>query len=173
MALAVDGEGTTTMGADATPAGWYPDVERPGGERYWDGSAWTEHRRGGEGATTMPPPFAGTPGGFDTPGGVGVGVPPFAGSPQGYQAYAGFQNYQKSSNAGVALGLSIAGIVCCGIPGIAGLIMGRREMNDIDAGLVDPSKRGLAQAAFVVGCVSIGVMVLGVGFLTLAVLVGS
>ncbi|MDP1877964.1 MAG: DUF2510 domain-containing protein [Actinomycetota bacterium] len=25
------------------PAGWYPDVTRPGTQRYWDGSAWTEH----------------------------------------------------------------------------------------------------------------------------------
>jgi hypothetical protein len=30
--------------APAIPAGWYPDVQRPGGRRYWDGTAWTEHR---------------------------------------------------------------------------------------------------------------------------------
>jgi flagellar basal body-associated protein FliL len=27
----------------APPAGWYPDPGRPGGQRYWDGSAWTDH----------------------------------------------------------------------------------------------------------------------------------
>jgi hypothetical protein len=45
--------GAPTYGAPAAgppvapalpPAGWYPDAERPGGMRYWDGRAWTEHR---------------------------------------------------------------------------------------------------------------------------------
>jgi len=29
----------------AGPAqGWYPDPERPGGRRYWNGTGWTESR---------------------------------------------------------------------------------------------------------------------------------
>lgn len=35
------------MGDERTPApGWYPDPERAGGQRYWDGQQWTEDRTG-------------------------------------------------------------------------------------------------------------------------------
>jgi hypothetical protein len=30
----------------SVPAGWYPDAERPGAMRYWNGAMWTEHRTG-------------------------------------------------------------------------------------------------------------------------------
>ena len=32
------------MTTPPTPAGWYPDPDGTGGQRYWDGMAWTEHR---------------------------------------------------------------------------------------------------------------------------------
>ncbi len=32
------------MTTPPTPAGWYPDPDGSGGQRYWDGLSWTEHR---------------------------------------------------------------------------------------------------------------------------------
>jgi uncharacterized RDD family membrane protein YckC len=34
----------TTPTSPVVPAGWYQDPENPTAQRYWDGSAWTEHR---------------------------------------------------------------------------------------------------------------------------------
>ncbi len=165
------------MGAAVTPPGWYPDVERPGGERYWDGSAWTEHRRGGDAplgfGDTPPVTSVGTPPdfpnpdirsrvsrpGYPLPGAVPptYGVPAY-GSPMGYQPYgAAGTVYPRSAVAGWALGLSIAGLVlsCCGgiLLSIPGTIMGWTQMKAVDRGERDPASRGTAKAAFVVGIV--------------------
>lgn len=40
-----------------SPPGWYPDPGGSSQERWWDGSSWTEHLRGGAPA----PAFAGAP----------------------------------------------------------------------------------------------------------------
>lgn len=40
----------------AVPAGWYPDVEQPGAERWWNGALWTDHRR-----PTVDPTLGGQP----------------------------------------------------------------------------------------------------------------
>ena len=40
------------MTTPPTPAGWYPDPEGTGGQRYWDGVTWTEHRT----PAPVPPP---------------------------------------------------------------------------------------------------------------------
>jgi hypothetical protein len=37
------------------PPGWYPDPDRPGAQRWWDGNAWTEHRGPTAGATGAAP----------------------------------------------------------------------------------------------------------------------
>ncbi|MFE6522814.1 DUF2510 domain-containing protein [Streptomyces sp. NPDC057794] len=50
------------------PPGWYPDPHAPHLQRWWDGAAWTEHRRTPEAPTT---PVAAAP--VPTPPGGGTG----------------------------------------------------------------------------------------------------
>ena len=47
------------MTTPPTPAGWYPDPDGSGGQRYWDGNIWTEHRS--PAAPAAPPPAPAEP----------------------------------------------------------------------------------------------------------------
>ena len=40
-----------TGGGATAPAGWHPDTQRPGFDRYWDGNVWTEQWRPTSGHT--------------------------------------------------------------------------------------------------------------------------
>jgi hypothetical protein len=60
------------MATEQSEAGWYPDPDDPQGTvlRFWDGSAWTEHRSAPDGAdrggAPPPSPSAAPPGQFRT-----------------------------------------------------------------------------------------------------------
>jgi hypothetical protein len=66
-----------------------------------------------------------------------------------------------SSRATTALVLGILGLLCCGLLGIPAIIVGKQEMNNIDQGLAPVEGRGLAQAGFILGIVSLALWVVG------------
>ncbi|HXQ76460.1 MAG TPA: DUF2510 domain-containing protein [Acidimicrobiales bacterium] len=63
------------MGA---PAGWYPDPDGSGGQRYFDGGAWTGHR--------WPPPGPWSPPNWAPAAGYPWGAPPWKGAGLGRPA---------------------------------------------------------------------------------------
>jgi len=65
--------------SDSPPAGWYPDPQNDGQQRWWDGSGWTEHVA----PRTAPP--SGGPSWPSTPS----GLPPQGQAP-GYGQYGGY-----------------------------------------------------------------------------------
>jgi hypothetical protein len=130
---------TTPSGSANPPAGWYPDPSGQPGQRWWDGSTWTEQTQGG--------PSDAAPGGQQLPGypawsgGQGYAGPGY-GAP-GYGA-PGYGGAQQTSN-----GLAIAGIICGAIAflflpiilGPIGLILG---------GIAKSRGQRLANAALIV-----------------------
>jgi hypothetical protein len=52
---------TSPQGPGQTPAGWYADPSGSGQQRYWDGSAWTEHYAPGAGGQAPQPAYAAAP----------------------------------------------------------------------------------------------------------------
>lgn len=73
-----------------TPAGWYPQPD--GTQRYWDGSAWTEHTAPGAALATPPappgPPVAAPPVAVEPPASAPIPAPPapVAAAPQAFAA---------------------------------------------------------------------------------------
>lgn len=83
------------------PAGWYP-IDG-GGQRYWDGAAWTEHIVPAPGATPpgpttpTPQPLSQNPADRPLSGAPGAGFPPGVGDPQPVWGAAPGVPYGKST----------------------------------------------------------------------------
>lgn len=107
----------------ATPPGWYPDPMGGGGERYWDGIAWSEHfTRPAQpvGAVGMPAAQPFTAGQVHTPQGAYQQAP--MSTVNGGQYVVVPNDTRRSPSE--CNGLVIAGWVCAILIPIIGLIIG-------------------------------------------------
>ncbi|GIV15566.1 MAG: hypothetical protein KatS3mg022_1001 [Armatimonadota bacterium] len=67
-----------------------------------------------------------------------------------------------SGEATAALVFGILGLICCPVFSIAALVLGKQEMNRIDQGMSAVEGRGLAQAGYVLGIVSLVIWIAGI-----------
>lgn len=140
------------MAEGGPPAGWYPDPENAGQQRYWDGAQWTEHRA--PLASQQPAPWSST-GAGQQPGYGSYGAPGYGTSGQ-----AAAQQNQKALWSMI---LGILGLVCCGVfTAVPATILGHLAKQEIAAAGGRESGSGMAQAGFVMGIIGIALSVLGV-----------
>ena len=83
-----------------------------------------------------PPPYGGPPPGLYPP-------------PPGYGG--GYSAPQTNQKAVWALVTGVLGLLCCGLVGIAGIVLGSAAKREIDASGGYQTGRGMAQAGFVLG----------------------
>ena len=78
----------------------------------------------------------------------------------------------RPHRGGTILALGIIGIVCCWICGIIAWVMGNGDLRAMDAGMMDPSGRGLTQAGRICGIISVVLAILGIVIWLLLVMAG-
>lgn len=97
-----------------TPAGWFPDPNTPGTERWWDGTVWTAHTRPVQAQVPVPPPVPAGPAGFGPPT-----------VPMAHAASGG-------GGRGRLLALAAAGVVLVGAVAVGAVLLGKGD--DADPG---------------------------------------
>ena len=170
--------------SDVTPpqAGWYKDPENPAGERWWNGSGWSDQKRA---ATTAAAPAVAS---VADPTGFTYGNPAAAGRPDPYApptyatppAYAPGSPYVAAPYGAPAYGsrsngLAIAGLIVSAggwivlgvIASIAGIILsafGLARAKQAEAAGNPNSGRGIAMAGLIIGIVMTALGILFVVF---------
>jgi hypothetical protein len=79
------------------------------------------------------------------------------------QAQPTTQTPLKPHRGVMVLVLGILGLVVCFILGIIAWSMGKNDLREIDAGLMDPAGRGLTQAGKICGMISVILWIIGFG----------
>ena len=78
----------------------------------------------------------------------------------------------KPHRGTTVLVLGILGLVICVICGIIAWVMGKNDLEEIDAGIMDPSGRGLTQAGKICGMISCILALVGIALWLLIVVIG-
>lgn len=160
--------------SDVTPPqpGWYKDPENPAGERWWNGSGWSDQKRaatvdagftfGSPAADPRPDPYAPqtypAPPTYTAP--TYAPTSPYVAAPYGAPAYGA-----RSNGLAIAgLIVSAGGWIILGIfASIAGIILsafGLARAKQAEAAGNPNSGRGIAMAGLIIGIVVTGFCVL-------------
>ena len=152
--------------SEQTPAGWYPDPEDASHQRYWDGTAWTDHR------TPATPQW----GQAQQPAQQQWGQQQPAQQQWGQQQPAqwtppGPVAPPTPGSATAALVLGILSIVMClGLfTGIPAMVVGRNAKREIEASGGRLGGEGVANAGFITGLIGTLLSVLGLLFFVLII----
>jgi hypothetical protein len=142
--------------SEQTPPGWYPDPEDASHQRYWDGTAWTDHRTPATpqwGQAQQPAqqqwgqqqPAQWTP--------TGPVAPPTPGS----------------ATAALVLGI-VSIVMCLGLfTGIPAMIVGRNAKREIEASGGRLGGEGVATAGVITGLIGTILSVLVILFFVLVI----
>ena len=144
-----------------TPAGWYPDPENPGQQRYWNGSEWAA-------PTAPPPPAAPTPPPPPAPAAPAAATPP---PPAPMPPAPGQVSTAPptSTNAIIGLVLSIAAWVLCPIiAAIIALVLASSSSKEIAASGGTVGGAGLNTATRIISWINI--VVYGIGAIVFGIL---
>ena len=101
---------------NSTPPGWYPDPSGAPGQRYWDGTTWTQHTSG----AYPVPPYAAAPYAAPAYAASPYVAPPYAASP--YPA-APYSVPPRRTRWGLILGIVFGSLLLlgggCAVAGLA------------------------------------------------------
>ncbi len=100
---------------------------------------------------------------------AGAYPPAFPPGPGAGYAAAGL----KPHRATLVLALGIVGLLCCGPLGIVAFLFGKKDLEEMDAGMMDPSGRGTTNVGKILGIVAMVFLVLQVLYVIVALATSS